>query len=230
MSGPDFVSADWLSEEPLSVREHSSDHRFAVSMRDLAAANGLFLSEGQERRACCELVWRGAPEDWGYAVFAGLKDVSSFVQNLYFTPEDIRILSGMRLFSDGFLEYLARYRFRGSMSSVPEGTVVFPGEPVLTLSGGLIDVQLFESALCCLTGRASYIATKASRLAGAAGGRAVFVSDGSDATHCRSSLLIPGSRVHRRRLVPRRFLPRQGQGKRNGAGRPDHAPQLGACP
>lgn len=181
MSGPDFVSADWLSEEPLSVREHSSDHRFAVSMRDLAAANGLFLSEGQERRACCELVWRGAPEDWGYAVFAGLKDVSSFVQNLYFTPEDIRILSGMRLFSDGFLEYLARYRFRGSMSSVPEGTVVFPGEPVLTLSGGLIDVQLFESALCCLTGRASYIATKASRLAGAAGGRAGFVSDGSDA-------------------------------------------------
>ena len=165
MSGPDFVSADWLSEEPLSVREHSSDHRFAVSMRDLAAANGLFLSEGQERRACCELVWRGAPEDWGYAVFAGLKDVSSFVQNLYFTPEDIRILSGMRLFSDGFLEYLARYRFRGSMSTVPEGTVVFPGEPVLTLSGGLIDVQLFESALCCLTGRASYIATKASRLA-----------------------------------------------------------------
>ena len=181
MFGPDFMSADWPPEEPLFMREHSSDHRFAVSMRDLAAANGLFLSEGQERQGCCELVWSGAPEDWGWAVFAGLKDVSAFVQNLYFTPEDIRILAGTRVFSDEFLDYLARYRFRGSMESVPEGTVIFPGEPVLTLRGGLIDAQLFESALCDLAGQASYIATKASRLARAAGGRAVFVRDGSGA-------------------------------------------------
>ena len=139
MFGPDFMSADWPPEEPLFMRKHSSDHRFAVSMRDLAAANGLFLSEGQERQVCCELVWSGAPEDWGWAVFAGLKDVSAFVQNLYFTPEDIRILAGTRVFSDEFLDYLARYRFRGSMESVPEGTVIFPGEPVLTLRGGLIE-------------------------------------------------------------------------------------------
>lgn len=181
MFGPDFMSAGWPPEEPLFMREHSSDHRFAVSMRDLAAANGLFLSEGQERQVCCELVWSGAPEDWGWAVFAGLKDVSAFVQNLYFTPEDIRFLAGTRVFSDEFLDYLARYRFRGSMESVPEGTVIFPGEPVLTLRGGLIDAQLFESALCDLAGQASYIATKASRLARAAGGRAVFVRDGSGA-------------------------------------------------
>ena len=105
------------------------------------------------------------------------------MQNLYFTPEDIRILAGTRVFSDEFLDYLARYRFRGSMESVPEGTVIFPGEPVLTLRGGLIDAQLFESALCDLAGQASYIATKASRLARAAGGRAVFVRDGSGALH-----------------------------------------------
>ena len=70
-----FYVGGLASEEPLFMREHSSDHRFAVSMRDLAAANGLFLSEGQERQVCCELVWSGAPEDWGWAVFAGLKDV-----------------------------------------------------------------------------------------------------------------------------------------------------------
>lgn len=175
MLGLDYESTGWPLGDPLPRRESVSGRRPAVNVRDLAVANGLFISEGGERRVRCGLVWRRAPENWGYAVFAGLNDAAAFMRDLYFTPEEIHSLSGMRFFNEGFLDYLAQYRFQGTVKAVPDGTIVFPGEPVLTVEGSLMDVQLLESALCSMIGRSSFIATKARRLVQAAGGHAVFV-------------------------------------------------------
>jgi len=198
MLGLDFDSSGWPLGDPLPRRESVSGRRPAVNVRDLAVANGLFLSEGGERRVRCELVWRRAPENWGYAVFAGLNDAAAFMRDLYFTTEDLHTLSGMRFFNEGFLDYLAQYRFQGTVKAVPEGTIVFPGEPLLTVEGSLMDVQLLESALCSMIGRSSFIATKARRLVQAAGGHAVFVHDCCSgltpeaAASCRQAAFIGG--------------------------------------
>jgi nicotinate phosphoribosyltransferase len=110
----------------------------------------------------------------GYAIAAGLEQVIDYIQNLHFSPEDIAFLRSRGIFSEGFLNYLADFKFTGDIWAVPEGTPVFPKEPILTVRAPAIQAQLLETFLLLSINHQSLIATKASRIVQAAAGRAVL--------------------------------------------------------
>lgn len=120
--------------------------------------------------ATFDLYYRHNPFNGGYAIAAGLEDAIQAVLDTKFSLEDIGFLRDMKtskgagLFSDHFLRYLADYRFKGDIRAIPEGTVVFPNEPLLQASGSLIDCQMIETILLCHINFQTLIATKAARI------------------------------------------------------------------
>lgn len=110
----------------------------------------------------------------GYVVFAGLEQIIDYVKNLSFNDDDINYLKSKNIFSNDFLNYLKTFKFTGDIWAVPEGTVVFPNEPLITVKAPIIEAQLLETTLLCLINHQSLIATKASRIVNAAKGRTVM--------------------------------------------------------
>ena len=120
-----------------------------------------------------DLFFRAVPDKGGYAVFAGLEHVIEFVENLAFSDEDIDYFRAQKLFSEEFLTFLRGFRFRGDIYAVPEGTIIYPDEPLMTIVAPIIDAQLIETAILAQINHQSLIATKASRIVRAAEGRRV---------------------------------------------------------
>ena len=118
--------------------------------------------------------FREIPDGGGYVIFAGLEQIIEYIQNLHFDEEDIIYLKSTNKFSDEFLNYLKNFKFSGDIWAVPEGTVVFPTEPLITVKAPLIEAQLLETMLLLLINHQSLIATKASRIVSAAKGRPVM--------------------------------------------------------
>ena len=119
--------------------------------------------------------FRSNPFGNGYTLAAGLERAVRFIQQLGFTDEDLTFLQSGGLFPDpGFLDALARFRFTGDIDAVPEGTVVFPHEPLLQVRARIFEAQLLETAVLNMIGYASLVATKATRIARAAGDHAVL--------------------------------------------------------
>ena len=112
--------------------------------------------------------------DGGYAIAAGLEQIIDYIENLHFTDEDIAYLRSRKLFSEAFLDYLKNFRFTGDIWAVPEGTPVFPREPLITVRAPAIQAQLVETYLLLQINHQSLIATKASRICRAAQGRTVL--------------------------------------------------------
>ena len=110
----------------------------------------------------------------GFAVVAGLEQIVEYVKNLHFDEEDIAYLKNRNLFSKDFLDYLRDFRFTGDIWAVPEGTPVFPNEPILTVRAPAIQAQFIETFILLTINHQSLIATKASRICRAADGRAVL--------------------------------------------------------
>lgn len=110
----------------------------------------------------------------GYAIVAGLEQVIDYIKNLNFTEDDINYLKSKNIFSDGFLNYLKNFKFSGDIWAIPEGTVVFPNEPLITVKAPLIEAQLLETTILCLINHQSLIATKSSRIVNSAKGRPVM--------------------------------------------------------
>jgi len=110
----------------------------------------------------------------GYVIFAGLEQIIEYIKNLKFDDVDIEYLKSKNIFSNEFLEYLRNFKFTGTIWSVPEGTVVFPNEPLITVKAPIIEAQLLETAMLCLINHQSLIATKSSRIVNAAKGRPVM--------------------------------------------------------
>lgn len=121
-----------------------------------------------------DVFFRAIPDNGGYVIFAGLEQIIDYVKNLKFTSEDIEFLKSKNIFSDDFLDYLKNFKFTGTIWSVPEGTVVFPNEPLITVKAPLIEAQLLETTILCLINHQSLIATKASRIVNSAQGRPVM--------------------------------------------------------
>jgi len=151
-----------------------------TDLYELTMAAG-YLAEGKgDDRAAFDLYFRRTPFRGGYAIAAGLEDGVRAVLDTRFGEEDIRYLrarrspGGARTFSDRFLDFLSRYRFRGDIRAVAEGTVVFPNEPLLQVHTSLIDAQLLEGILLNTLNFQSLIATKASRMTLASKGGAVM--------------------------------------------------------
>ncbi len=141
---------------------------------ELTMSNGYFNTNMKDKITYFDLFYRRVPDGGGFAIAAGLEQVIEYIQDLHFTEEDIAYLRGRNMFSDAFLEYLKDFRFTGDIYAVPEGTPVFPKEPILTVRAPAIEAQLIETYLLLAINHQSLIATKANRVVRAAQGRTVL--------------------------------------------------------
>lgn len=121
-----------------------------------------------------DVFYRENPCGGGYAIAAGLEQVIEYINNLRFTDEDIAYLRSLHTFDEDFLEYLRKFRFSGDIYAIPEGTVIFPREPLLKVIAPIMEAQLVETAILNIINHQSLIATKASRVVYAAGGDGVM--------------------------------------------------------
>ena len=140
---------------------------------ELTMANGYFRCGMGDRIVYFDVFYRNNPDNGGYAIVAGLEQIIEYIEALHFTDEDIEFLRAKNCFSEEFLEYLRNFKFTGDIWAIPEGTVVFPGEPLMTVRARAIEAQFIETYVLMMINHQSLIATKASRLARSAKGRAI---------------------------------------------------------
>ena len=141
---------------------------------ELTMGNG-YLDAGIGEKICCfDVFFRDVPDGGGFAVAAGLEQIVDYIQNLHFDAEDIAYLRSRGIFREEFLNYLSHFRFTGDVWAVPEGTPIFPREPVITVRASAIQAQLIETYLLLEFNHQSLVATKANRVCRAAEGRAVM--------------------------------------------------------
>ncbi len=141
---------------------------------ELTMGNGYFEQGYQDQITYFDLFFRRCPDGGGFAIAAGLEQIIDYIQNLHFSAEDIEYLRGRKMFSEGFLNYLKDFRFTGDIWAVPEGTPIFPHEPIITVKAPAIEAQLIETFLLLSINHQSLIATKANRVVRAAQGRTVL--------------------------------------------------------
>lgn len=140
---------------------------------ELTMMQGYFRNNVTER-VVFDLFYRQNPDDGGYAVCAGLANVIDYIKSLHFDYDDIDYLRGLNTFDEDFLDYLASFHFTGDVYAIPEGTVIFPREPLIKVVGPIMEAQLVETALLNLVNHQSLIATKAARVCYAARGGGVM--------------------------------------------------------
>ena len=141
---------------------------------ELTMAYGYFEKGYKERITYFDVFYRQCPDGGGFAIAAGLEQIIDYIQELHFDPEDIAYLRSRNLFSEEFLKYLSNFKFTGDIWAVPEGTPIFPKEPILTVRAPAIEAQLIETFLLLSINHQSLIATKANRVVRAADGRTVL--------------------------------------------------------
>ena len=141
---------------------------------EMTMANGYFEHGLEDTIGYFDLFYGENPDQAGFAIFSGLESVIEYLRDLHFDAEDIAFLRSKNIFSDAFLTYLQNMRFSCDVWSVPDGSVVFPNEPLITVRGPMIQTSLIETMLLLLVNHQSLIATKASRIVRAAKGRPVM--------------------------------------------------------
>lgn len=144
-----------------------------MDLYEMTMANGYFHETASEEYVTFDVFFRKNPDGGGFAIFAGLEQVLDYLEQLHFDKEDIDYLRSLNLYSEDFLQWLSSFRFRGQVCAMPEGTVMYPNEPVLTVNAPLIDAQLVETAILAQINHQSLIATKTRRIVQAAEGRSV---------------------------------------------------------
>ena len=141
---------------------------------ELTMGNGYFESGYKDHITYFDVFFRRVPDGGGFAIAAGLEQLIDYIENLHFSPEDIAYLRGRNLFSEEFLSYLEDFHFTGDIYAMPEGTPVFPREPMVIVRAKAIEAQLIETFTLLTINHQSLIATKANRIARAARGRTVL--------------------------------------------------------
>ena len=141
---------------------------------ELTMGNGYFKEGFDKKIAYFDVFFRNVPDGGGFAIAAGLEQVVEYIQQLHFDDEDIEFLREKHIFDEQFLTYLRNFHFSGDIYAVPEGTPVFPGEPILTVRAPAIEAQLVETYVLLALNHQTMIATKACRIVRAAQGRAVL--------------------------------------------------------
>lgn len=144
-----------------------------MDMYELTMSNGYFNEKCQDTLAAFDVFYRKNPDDAGFAIFAGLEQIVEYIRNMHFEEKDIEYLRSRNLFTEEFLEYLRGFRFRGDIYAMPEGTIMYPGEPIITVVAPLIDAQLIETTILLEMNHQSLIATKTNRIVQAASGKPV---------------------------------------------------------
>ena len=141
---------------------------------ELTMGNGYFESGLKDKITYFDLFYRTVPDGGGFAIAAGLEQAIDYIRNLHFSEEDIDYLRGRGMFSEAFLDYLRHFKFTGDVWAMPEGTPVFPREPIMVIRAPAIQAQLLETFLLLTINHQSLIATKANRIVRAADGRVVL--------------------------------------------------------
>lgn len=141
---------------------------------EFTMSNGFFKEGVGEKIAYFDMFFRKVPDCGGFAIMAGLEQVVEYLQNLKFDDEDIEYLRSKGIFAEEFLEYLKTFKFECDVYAVPEGTPIFPGEPILTVRGPVVQAQFLETMILLTINHQSLIATKTNRIVRAANGRAVM--------------------------------------------------------
>ena len=140
---------------------------------ELSMANGYFQTPLRDRITYFDVFFRSIPDNGGFAISAGLEQVIDYIQNLHFTEADIEYLRSKGGFVEEFLDYLRDFRFTGDIWAVPEGTPIFPREPIMTVRAPAIQAQFIETYILLVLNHQSLIATKSNRIDRAAAGRPV---------------------------------------------------------
>ncbi len=141
---------------------------------ELTMANGIYYSPKRDSICYFDMFFRRVPDDGGFAIMAGLSQLIEYLKHLKFSNEDIRYLKSLNLFGEEFLNYLANFEFACDVWAIPEGTPIFPKEPIVTVRGPALQAFLIETMLLLIINHQSLIATKANRIVRAAGGRPVL--------------------------------------------------------
>ena len=141
---------------------------------ELTMGNGYFKCGYQDRITYFDVFFRTVPDGGGFAIAAGLEQIVRYIQDLHFSDDDIAYLRGRGIFCEEFLSYLRDFRFTGDIWAVPEGTPIFPREPIVTVRAPAVQAQLIETYLLLAINHQSLIATKANRVVRAAKGRPVL--------------------------------------------------------
>ena len=145
-----------------------------VDFYELTMANGYFENGRANQIVYFDMFFRKIPNGGGFAIMAGVEQLVRYLENLKFDEEDIQFLREKKLFSEGFLKFLRDFKFSCDVWAIPEGTPIFPFEPVLTVRGPIVQAQLIETMLLLTINHQSLIATKANRMVRAAQGREVI--------------------------------------------------------
>lgn len=145
-----------------------------MDLYELTMANGIFTSDMRDTVTYFDMFFRRVPDDGGYAIMAGLEQLIEYMNNLRFEEDDIEYLENLHLFSDEFIDYLKDFKFTCDVWAVPEGTVIFPHEPIVTVRGPAMQALMLETMLLLTINHQSLIATKANRIVRAANGRPVM--------------------------------------------------------
>ena len=141
---------------------------------ELTMSNGYFVKGKANENACFDMFFRRVPDNGGYAIMAGVEQLCECIKNIKFTTEDIAYLRNKNMFSDEFLSYLESFKFECDVWAIPEGTPIFPNEPIITVKGPLIQAQFIETMILLIVNHQSLITTKANRIVRAAERRKVF--------------------------------------------------------
>lgn len=141
---------------------------------ELTMGNGYFVDGKADQICYFDVFFRNVPDGGGFAIAAGLEQVVEYIRDLHFSEDDLAYLRGRGIFDEGFLHYLEDFHFTGDIYAVPEGTPVFPREPILTVRAPAIEAQLVETYILLALNHQSLIATKANRVVRAAEGRRVL--------------------------------------------------------
>ena len=150
----------------------SADLSMMTELYEFTLADGYFSAGMQDTVACFDLFFRRVPDGGGFAVMAGLEQVIAYLKNLHFTESDLAFLQGKGI-SEPFLDYLRDFKFACDVWAIPEGTPIFPNEPIVKVRGPVVQAQMIETMLLLCINQQSLIATKANRLVRAAHGTAV---------------------------------------------------------
>ncbi|MFM1534234.1 nicotinate phosphoribosyltransferase, partial [Helcococcus ovis] len=141
---------------------------------ELTMANGYFVNGYKDIIANYDLYFRNAPDNAVFAISAGLDTAIEYIENFHFDDNEIEFLRNKKMFSDEFLEYLRNFKFECDIMAIPEGSVVFPSEPLMRIRGPFIQAQLLETMLLLIINHQSMIATKTSRIVRFSGGKAIL--------------------------------------------------------
>ncbi|MBQ8203832.1 MAG: nicotinate phosphoribosyltransferase [Clostridia bacterium] len=168
-----------------------------MDLYELTMSNGIFESEYRDTITYFDMFFRRVPDEGGYAIMAGIEQLIEYFNNLHFDNEDIEYLRGLNLFSKEFIDYLADFKFVCDVWAVPEGTPIFPQEPILTVRGPAIQAMMVETMILLTINHQSLIATKSNRIVRAAAGRPVLEfgarrAQGADAAYYGARAAIIG--------------------------------------